>query len=137
MFPDEEAEVLFAEILVAPGSPVDTGGRALLRYDGTVDATLEWRVNSAYRNEIDLWGSKGSVSTERIFSKRADYVPQFRFLDLQGTCSVEFGTADNHFLAMFRSFRRLIDDPTEAERERAMIERRAHLFDQIRQQSQT
>lgn len=137
LFPDTEAKVLFAEILVAPGSSADTAGRAFLRFGETIDATLEWRINSAYRNEIDLWGSEGSVSSERIFSKPADHLPRFRFLDRQGRHSDEFGTAENHFLAMFRSFRRLIDDPAGAERERGMIERRARLFDQIRQQSRT
>jgi predicted dehydrogenase len=129
-----DPEVLYSGIVVPPGSPVDTSGRAFLRYPGSgspVDAILEWGINRAYRNEIDLWGSTGSVSTDRIFSKSADYVPKFRFLDRTGIESFESGRAENHFLAMFRRFHELTSDGEAAERERVAIVRRAGLINQI------
>ena len=132
LFPSRDPVVSFSEIVVAEGSPVDTAGRALLRYDADLTATLEWRTGAAYRNEIDLWGSDGSVCTERLFSKPADYVPNFRFFDLNGREAVELGEAGNHFEAMFRAFIDFIDDPEKAENERALIVRRAMLADRIR-----
>ena len=132
LFPSGDPVVSFSEVIVAEGSPVDTAGRALLRYDADLTATIEWGTGTAYRNEIDLWGSNGSVSTERLFSKPADYVPMFRFLDLNGRETLELGEAANHFEAMFRAFIDLIDDPVKAESERALIVRRARLADQIR-----
>ena len=135
LFPDSEPEVRFADIVVADGSPVDTAGQAILRYDGRVSVTLEWRINTAYRNEIDMWGSEGSVSSARVFSKPADYVPIFRFLDVHGNAHDESGTAANHFVAMFTAFRGLVDDPNRAEAERAQIARRAWLADCIRDRS--
>jgi NDP-hexose-3-ketoreductase len=133
LYPDIEPEVVAAEIAFAPGSRVDTSGRALLRYGGAVSITLEWAINCAYRNEIDLWGANGSVSTERVFSKPADYVPKFRFLDARGAEKFETGTRDNHFLRMLEAFRGLIDDRRAAETERDMIARRGRLVDAIRQ----
>ena len=129
-----EPEVLFSEIDVPSGSPVDTGGRAILRYPGSgnpVNVILEWGINRAYRNEVDLWGSAGSVSTERIFSKPADYIPKFRFLDRHGKESCEYGRAENHFLAMFKAFLGLARDSQAAENERIDIVRRAALIDKI------
>ena len=134
-FPDADPDVRFAEIGVARGSLVDTSGRAVLRFANDVCALLEWGIRCAYRNEIDFWGTNGSVFSERIFSKGADYVPRFRFLDQQGRERYEHGTADNHFVAMLRSFRNLIDDADGAEHERASIMRRALVSDQIREQS--
>ena len=136
LFPRQEPAVSFSEIIVADGSPVDTAGRAILRYDADLTATIEWRTGAAYRNEIDLWGSDGSVSTERLFSKPADYVPRFRFLDLHGRETLELGEPGNHFEAMFRVFVDFIRDPEKAENERALIVRRATLADRIRNHPQ-
>ena len=135
LFPNSDPYVLFAEIITAPGSPVDSAGRAVLRCEGDVRATLEWGINCAYRNDIDCWGSEGSVVTERVFSKPADYTPRFRFLDRHGNESYVSGESENHFLAMLKSFRSLVDDPTRAEHERVLIARRARLVDAVRQQS--
>ena len=130
--PDVEPEIVAAEIATAPDSCVDTAGRAVLRYPGDTALLLEWRINCAYRNEIDLWGTAGSVSSDRIFSKPADYVPVFRFRDLRGREHCEEGRADNHFVTMFAAFRALLDDPARAEASRHLIARRARLLDRVR-----
>jgi predicted dehydrogenase len=135
LFPGAEPEVRFAEVSAGDGSAVDTAGRTLLRCEGGVDAVLEWRTGAAYRNEIDLWGTEGSVLTGRIFSKPADYVPQLRLLDRTGRESVEEVRAGNHFVAMLEAFFVLAGDPAAAERERAAITARARLRDRVREHS--
>ena len=132
LFPDTEPAIVSAEILTAPDSRVDTAGRAMLRYPDDVAVLLEWRTNCAYRNDIDLWGTAGCVTSDRIFSKPADYVPLFRFRDLRGQEQCEHGLPENHFVAMFAAFRALIDDPIAAEDSRQLIARRARLLDRIR-----
>ena len=136
LFPKSEPRVTLSEIDFLPGIQVDTGGRAVLQCQNNADETpvnltLQWGINCAYRNEIDLWGNLGSVSTERIFSKPADYVPKFMFRDLRGAESLQNGIAANHFTAMMRNFRGLIDDAQAAEDERIAIVRRAQLADKI------
>lgn len=135
LFADADPEVLFATISAPPESAVDTEGRAVLRYSTGVHVALEWRVNSAYRSDIDFWGTLGSMSSERIFSKPADYIPRFRFLDVRGNERNEAGEAGDHFLAMFNVFLNLVDDSAAAERERRQVERRARLAEMIRLQS--
>lgn len=134
-FPGLTPEVLFSKIDTVCGSPVDYEGRAILRYRNGATATLDWGINHAYRNEIDIWGSRGSVSTERFFSKTADYIPQFRFHDLNGRETCKVGQCGNHFVAMFEAFRQLVDDPVKAEYERGVIMRRAQLMDEIAKNS--
>ncbi len=133
---DDAPRVLFAEIRTAAGSEVDTSGRALLRGAGGVTMSLEWSYDVAYRNEIDAWGTEGSVQVERFFSKPADYVPRYRVLDRHGAPSEEPGSAGNHFVAMLSAFQGLVVDPAAAERERVAISRRARLADAIRRASQ-
>lgn len=131
LYPNADPEVLFSEIITAKGSLVDTGGRALLRYNGEMCAMLDWHTGCAYRNEIDFWGTEGSVSCKRAFSKSADYVPCFRVLDRYGRESQEVGRAENHFVGMFMAFRSLIDDRVLADRERLLIMQRGRLIDRI------
>lgn len=137
LFPDSNSEVLFAEIVTAPGSGVDTAGRAVLRLENGVCAVLEWGINCAYRSEIDLWGQEGSVSSERVFSKPPDYAPTFRFRGLRGGDTTETGQPANHFLAMIQTFRDFVHNRDNAERERDQIARRVALIDAIRERSHT
>lgn len=132
LFPSREPRISYAEILTASGSAVDTGGWAVLKCDGDVTANLEWRTGCSYRNEIDLWGTEGSVTTDRIFSKAADYVPVFRFRDVHGREQIENGEAANHFVQMFTTFRHLVEDAAAAESERRSIALRAQLLGGIR-----
>lgn len=132
---DPEPAIVSAEISTAPDSRVDTAGRAVLRYPGDVGVLLEWRTNCAYRNEIDLWGTAGSVTSDRIFSKPADYVPLFRFRDLRGHEQCEQGRPENHFVTMFAAFRASIEDSIAAEDNRQLIARRARLLDRVRAHS--
>lgn len=131
LFPPLDFTVTFAEILSEPGSPVDTEGRALLRTQAPGSALLEWRTGCAYRNEIDIWGTEGSVFTERIFSKPAAYVPSFRILDARGVARYACSTAADHFALMFGAFLRLVGNDHLAELERYSIARRARLISTI------
>lgn len=134
LFPGVEPDVLLSEIATVPGQTVDSSGRAVFRYrshDKSVYAYLEWGTQRAYRNEIDVWGEKGSVVSERFFSKPADYVPRFRFLNKNGSECVKVGESGNHFVAMFDAFSKLLLDSVGAENERILIKRRAQLMAKI------
>ncbi|MDP3667447.1 MAG: Gfo/Idh/MocA family oxidoreductase [Sediminibacterium sp.] len=128
---DSDIDVLFSEIKFSSSLPVDTFGCAVLSIANETYITLEWSTNNSYRNEIDIWGSRGSVSTTRIFSKPYDYVPYFKFSDLHGNENSEMGKSANHFLEMFSSFRDILFDSKKAEKERFMILRRARLMNKI------
>jgi predicted dehydrogenase len=125
LFPGERVEVVHAGVERRSGSAVDTDGQALVGLSGGARAWLEWRTGSAYRNEIDVWGARGSVSTQRIFSKPADYVPEFRVRDLRGAETVEAGAPGNHFVRMLGVFRETISDGATATAERDRIVARA------------
>jgi predicted dehydrogenase len=132
LFPTAWPDIRHADIVTSPRSAVDTAGSAVLYFPNGTRATLEWGTGCSYRNEIDIWGTTGSLMTSRVFSKPADYVPRFIFLDERGSERQENGVAENHFLTMFSAFRARVDDPAAAERERGDIVRRAKLADAIR-----
>jgi dTDP-3,4-didehydro-2,6-dideoxy-alpha-D-glucose 3-reductase len=126
--------LLRAAITTRPGSRVDTDGEALIELPNQATARLEWRINTAYRNEIDLWGERGSLFTERIFSKPATFVPTLRLRNRQGVETVAESQAADHFVLMLQDFAQIIDDRKAAEAERQRIVERAAILDQIASQ---
>jgi NDP-hexose-3-ketoreductase len=128
-----DLEVRHAERVVAPGSRVDTSGRALLRDRRGALLSVEWAIGVSYRNDMDIWGTEGSVHLERVFAALPDQVPVFRLFDRHGTMTEEMGTSANQFVAMFTAFAALARDAGAAQSEREAILRRAALADRIRQ----
>jgi len=130
LFPEAAASVVSRVVSRRPGSAVDTSGHAIMRMD-EVDVHLEWRTESAYRNEIFVWGEGGSVSTDLIFSKPADHVPVLQWRDAHGTPTDTRAAAANHFVEMLRTFGRWATDGVAADAERARVVRRAEVLESI------
>jgi predicted dehydrogenase len=131
LFPEETAEVAFASIHSRDGWELDTDGQALLELSNGVVAHLEWRINSSYRNEIEVWGDRGSLFTDRIFSKPTDYVPLFRLRDLKGAETIETGQAADHFVLMLRDLCQMMHDKDALEFEHGRIVRSASTMDRV------
>ena len=135
LFPTEEPIVVYADMAGHDGYQVDLEGSSKLCFPCGTTAYLEWGIGRGYRNEIDIWGENGSLFTDKIFSKPADYVPEFRVRNLNGAESFEQGDSDNHFVSMFRYFNKMVNDGTR-EIERLRILRRAYYLEKIRRISQ-
>jgi predicted dehydrogenase len=135
LFPDSPQPILHAMMFSRDGSSVDTDGHSVIQLSDGVQATLEWKTTAAYRNELDLWGERGNLFTERIFSKPATYAPLFRIRDAQGAESLEQVAPANHFVLMLEAFRRIVEDAAAMETERINIARRADALEQISSRS--
>ena len=131
IFPFQEAEVLFAEVLFQRESSVDTSGRALLRFSDDISLYIEWSVGTSYRNEIDVWSENGSFYTDKIFSKHENYEPIYKLRDKQGNEITEKAQKSEQFIEMFNNFCNIHSSFHSVEEEYSKILRRALLMDQI------
>jgi NDP-hexose-3-ketoreductase len=131
LFSDVMLDVRCSSVLVRDGAAIDTDGEAVIHLSNGVTAFLEWRINCSYRNEMDIWGEKGSVFADRIFSKLHTHVPVFRFRDGQGVETTEYGEAADHFVLMLQHFRSTVFDLNESEKQRQSIAQRAEVLDRI------
>ena len=131
LFPDVQSTVGYSCVTARAGSDVDTDGHAVLKMSNGAVAQLEWRTNCAYINDIAIWGDAGSLFTDKIFSKPATYVPEFRLRNVKGMETVEQGEAGNHFVAMLEAFCAMIPCGQESEVERRRIARLAEVLDRI------
>lgn len=131
LFPEQQAKVLFSEVIYNESSTVDIEGRAILRFSGGLTAYLEWAVGVAYKNEIDIWSKDGSLFTNKIFSKPAVYQPKYYLRDLYGNTHIELGEECEQFAEMFHHFVEMMDNNDKIEAERKAILRRAKLLNEI------
>ena len=131
LFPDQQVEVLFSEVLTKENSSVDTEGRAVLRFSQGTTVYLEWGTGLAYKNEIDLWAEDGSFFTEKIFSKPKEYIPQYKIRDLNGNESLEYGEQSEQFMEMFYNFVEIMSSKQKITAERELILKRAELMNDI------
>lgn len=131
LFPEQQVEVLFSEMVQKEGSLVDSEGRAVLRFSNVVTAYLEWAIGVAYKNEIEIWSAEGSLFTDKIFSKPASYQPNYSLRDLNGNMRIEQGEVCEQFNEMLHHFVEMMGDEEEIAAERNAILRRAKLLDDI------
>lgn len=130
LFPNETPKLLFARQEVNDKG-LDTFGTAILKFNAGVSAILDWAVGCSYRNEIDIWSERGSLFTDKIFSKREDYEPSFILVDNNGKRETEHSKSTNHFIEMFKCFYNCIMDDEKAEKERKKIMLRAETLELI------
>jgi predicted dehydrogenase len=131
LFPYGAAAIKYSRMSARGGATVDTDGYCVIGLSNGAEATLEWRTNASYRNEIEIWGEEGSLFTDKVFSKPATYRPAFRLRDVQGVERTEYTEAADHFVRMLEAFRGFVDDGQAMASERHNIAQRAATIDHI------
>lgn len=131
LFPNESIKVIFAEINTKNGSNVDTDGRAILRFSNNTSVYIEWAIGVAYKNEIELWSDKGTIFTDKIFSKPDNYRPIFETRDMNGNKASDYSDVADQFKEMLIYFSSMFDNPELLKKEYASILARSKLMSKI------
>ncbi len=77
-------EVVHSDLHTPPGAEVDRDGVAVLRAPSGASSLLQWGGERAYRADLMVWGERGSLDAERVFSKPRDLTTTVRLRDLRG-----------------------------------------------------
>ena len=131
LYSDLQVKVLFSEVCKKENSPVDSEGRAVLRFSNGSSAYLEWGIEVGYKNEIELWSDKGSFYTDKIFSKPENYQPIYLTRDINGNESLDNGNISEQFKEMFYNFYNMFDSSELIKEEYVNILKRARVMDEI------
>jgi predicted dehydrogenase len=110
---------------------VDMNGSASLVFPSGIQTNLFWGIGFGYKNEIDILMEKGSIYTDKIFSKNDSYIPEFQIRDQSGIITIIKNKKNNHFNSMFDHFISLVGNAKNSEIERNRIMRLAKLTDLI------
>lgn len=103
---DPPPKLKAAWVGTGPPSRVDTDGWAVLQSgETTIDSA--WGMGRAYQNKIEVWGSRGVLVADRIFTKEDEHESSVRLSDHRGgePTVLHTGKANGH-CAMVDAFAR-------------------------------
>ncbi|MCL2016779.1 MAG: Gfo/Idh/MocA family oxidoreductase [Defluviitaleaceae bacterium] len=87
----------------SPNFAVDLFGNATMTNENGTTAQLSFGMDNDYRCNLDIWGSKGSIFTDRILTAPADFPPTVRIRVAQKD-NLQKLPADDSFLKSIQFF---------------------------------
>lgn len=73
----DTAKVVTAQVNYLPEFEVDMFGSATMVNDKGITAQLAFGMDNDYRCDIEIWGSQGTITSNRILTAPAGYVPSY------------------------------------------------------------
>ena len=131
LFKNESVVVKFVDLRYSENYDVDFDGTVILDFSGGARVISTWHIGAGYKNEIDVWGEKGSLYSDKIFSKVDGYTPELRCRNKYGVEMINKLDSINQFVEMFNQFLVLLSSKNDAEQERKDIIQRAKVMDEI------
>lgn len=128
---NQTVKVQYVELRNSEYYNVDVDGTVILEFSKGTKVISTWHTGVGYKNDIDIWGDKGSLYSDKIFSKLNNYSPNIWYKDQNGTLEIQELVSTNHFVKMFDNFLLLISSNELAEQERINIIKRAKVMDLI------
>ncbi len=123
----ETSRLVWSNLKMDDTYQVDTAGSAVLQNDDGLTAHVFFGVDDTYRCDLEVWGSKASLTAGRIFTAPADLSVSLQLRVGNDNQTVEIAP-DDQFLNSINTFARLMEEP-ELRRERSrMILRQCELI---------
>lgn len=126
----ESARVTAARLNQPAGYDVDLYGSATLENELGQVAQISFGMDNSYKCELELWGSTGCLTADRIFTAPAGFAPVMTLRTAQGTEQLTL-PADDSFLNSIRGFEAVVNTPALRADQMAAIQREAILTQQL------
>lgn len=120
-----------AKLSGLPGYEVDMFGSVMLSNNSGSVLQAAFGMDNAYRCSLEIWGSRGTIRTGRIFTAPPDYNPTVTIETQSGMREVTL-EADTHFRHSVEKFRTEITDRESREQMYKEIQLQAQLVEQVR-----
>jgi len=121
-------------ILTTPsGKEVDIWGSATLRQrNGNMSSQIAFGFDHFYQNSIELWGSKGKIYTNRIFTAPPGFEPIINIETDNGN-TIENLSSDHHFKNMLKYFYSQVIDKDNINLEYEQNINQARLINEVKE----
>ncbi|MCH5203627.1 MAG: Gfo/Idh/MocA family oxidoreductase [Oscillospiraceae bacterium] len=126
----DSARVTDSQLCGKEGFEVDICGSATLKNDGGLTAQVSFGMDNSYRCSLDIWGSTGSIYTNRILTAPAGYKPVMTVRNADGEKTVELPD-DDTFRKSIEAFAECIADMDKRKAKFAEIVRQSELVDKF------
>lgn len=130
----DTARLCWSHLQYDPIHMVDTAGSAVLQNDSGLTAHIFFGMDDTYRCELEVWGSKASLTAPRIFTAPPEHSPVLR-LQTDGETRETAVARDDQFLNSITFFASLLEDPELRPAHNAAILRQGGFVQQIRDQN--
>lgn len=132
-FAGEQVQVLASSMHRGRLFDVDMFGSIMLCDTQGTDIQASYGMDNAYKCELELWGSQGSIFAPRIFTPPADFCAQITVKGQEE--QVISVTADDQFAHSIENFVAATQNSTKRKTERDNILRQAALVNKVREKS--
>lgn len=105
----DTARVTESQLCGKDGFEVDIYGSATLKNDAELTAQVSFGMDNSYRCSLDIWGSSGSIYTNRILTAPAGYPPTVLLRNADGERTIEL-PPDDTFQKSISAFGECISD---------------------------
>ena len=130
-FLGETASVTAATVNYTPEFEVDLYGSATVVNENGLTAQLSFGMDNNYKCSLEIWGSKGTLSTGRFFTAPAGFVPT-AVLEKNGECRDIPLSADDTFRKSIEYFGRCIKEESTRKKSCHAILKQAGLMEEFR-----
>lgn len=107
------------------------GGGFIQQSKGNLFSQIAFGFDNHYLCDLTLWGSKGKLKANRIFTAPPDFHPNIIIETSKGEKNIKL-SPNNHFIEMLLHFYRVIKNPILGELELSQNICQAQLIDQFR-----
>lgn len=126
------AKMKYAQSNNIDGFNVDMYGSAALVNDGGVTAQVAFGMDHNYKCELEVWGSKGTIYTNRILTAPAGFVPEV-IIRKGNEEEKRILPADDAFKKSILHFNKCIEDAEARKANYETLLRQARLVEQFKQ----
>ena len=105
----ETAKVVTAQVNYIPDFEVEMFGSVTMVNDKGITAQLAFGMDNDYKCEVEIWGSKGTINSNRILTAPEGFVPSYTIKKNQDIETRELPADD----AFFKSILRFVDCVTD------------------------
>ena len=129
------ATIRYAQSNYVEGYEVDIYGSAAMTNQDGVTAQIAFGMDNDYKCELEVWGSKGCLTTNRVLTAPAGFIPTATIHNGNETTNINL-PADDTFLKSINHFLTCIHDEKTRSERYSIIVKQALLIDEFKHLSQ-
>lgn len=128
----ETSKLISAKSLFTDEFEVDIFGGILMTNDKSVIYQGAYGMDCEYQCSLEIWGSKGRLYTNRIFTAPSGYQPKVSIFSAGKEQEISLN-ADEHFQNSIRIFKSAIEEPALRAKLQKEMMKQAEIMDKVRQ----
>lgn len=125
-----DSDIVDAHLNYLPNFEVDMYGSAVLRNSSGVTAQVAFGMDCGYKCELEVWGSQGTLRTNRVLTAPVGYTPTCEIVDNDGVHGIEL-PEDDAFMKSIAFFGQSVISELSREESYKRILRQANLVQQF------